>query len=123
MTQSFTADTCECLGDLTAEQSLTILDVICYDDAYHTDTEKVGLVLIANKTRCGVKKPDYPSLDDKCYCLEKFPGSDRRLKGEGVKTGFWHKMEVLSLPWHEDLFWPNTSMFKVESLELFKFYS
>ena len=132
MIQCFPADTCECLGDLTPEQSLTILDMICYDDAYlegnyhyanHTDTEKVGLVLIANKTRCGVKKPDYPSLDDKCYCLEKFPGSDRRLKGEGVKNGFWHKMEVLSLPWHEDLFWPNTSMFKVESLKLFKFYS
>ena len=99
------------------------MDMICYEDAYlegnyhyfnHTDTEKVGLVLIANKTRCGVKKPDYPSLDDKCYCLEKFPGSDRRLKGEGVKNGFWHKIEVLSLPWQEDLFWPNTSMFKVK---------
>ena len=43
------------------------MDMICYEDAYlegnyhyfnHTDTEKVGLVLIANKTRCGVKKPD-----------------------------------------------------------------
>ena len=63
--------------------------------------------------RCGVKKPDYPSVRDKCYCLEKKPGPERSDAGDGVKNGFWHKMEVLSLPWHQDLFWPNTSMFKV----------
>jgi len=27
-------------------------------------------------------------------------------------------MEVLSLPWHTDLFWPNSSMFKEEKLKL-----
>ena len=53
------ADTCECLGDLSPEQSLTVLNMMCYDDAYmdghyhyanHTDIEQVGLVLLANKT-------------------------------------------------------------------------
>ena len=63
--------------------------------------------------RCGVKRPDYPSLKDKCYCLEKVPGPGRKEKGDGVKNGFWHIMEVLSLPWKEELFWPNTTEFKV----------
>ena len=69
--------------------------------------------------RCGVKKPDYPSVRDKCYCLEKKPGPERSDAGDGVKNGFWHKMEVLSLPWHQDLFWPNTSMFKVRLVTYF----
>mgnify|MGYP001291589363 CR=1 FL=1 len=116
------ADTCECLGDMTPEQSLRVLEMMCWEDQYlpsnykfanHTDVENIGLVLIASKTRCGVKKPDYPSVRDKCYCLEKTPGPKRSDAGDGVKNGFWHKMEVLSLPWHEDLFWPNTTMFKV----------
>ena len=73
------ADTCECLGDLSAQQSLTVLDMMCYDDSYeegayhyanHTDKAKIGLLVLANKTRCGVKKPDYPRLEDKCHCLE-----------------------------------------------------
>ena len=68
------ADTCECLGDMTPEQSLRVLEMMCWEDQYlpknykyynHTDVEKVGLVLIASKTRCGVKKPDYPSVRDK----------------------------------------------------------
>ena len=45
---------------MTAEQSLTVLDMMCYEDQYmpenyhyanHTDVEQVGLVLLANKTR------------------------------------------------------------------------
>ena len=68
---------------MTPEQSLTVLDMMCWEDSFlpqnykyynHTDIEKVGLVVIATKTRCGVKKPDYPSIKDKCYCLEKEPG-------------------------------------------------
>ena len=107
---------------MTPEQSLRVLEMMCWEDQYlpsnykfanHTDVENIGLVLIASKTRCGVKKPDYPSVRDKCYCLEKTPGPKRSDAGDGVKNGFWHKMEVLSLPWHEDLFWPNTTMFKV----------
>ena len=55
------ADTCECLGDMTPEQSLTVLEMMCWEDQYlmqnykfynHTDVEKIGLVLIASKTRC-----------------------------------------------------------------------
>ena len=51
---------CECLGDMTPEQSLVVLEMACYDDQFidanfhysnHTDVEKIGLVLIANKTR------------------------------------------------------------------------
>ena len=56
------ADTCECLGDMTPEQSLTVLEMMCWEDQYlmqnykfynHTDVEKIGLVLIASKTRLG----------------------------------------------------------------------
>ena len=56
----FAADVCECLGDMTPEQSLVVLEMACYDDQFidgnfhysnHTDVEKIGLVLIANKTR------------------------------------------------------------------------
>ena len=79
----------------------------------HTDVEKVGLLVVPSKNRCGVKKPDYPHIRDKCHCLEKKPGPERSDVGFGVKNGFWHKMEVLSLPWHNDLFWPNTTMFQV----------
>lgn len=52
---------CECLGDMTPEQSQVVLEMACYDDQFidgnyhysnHTDVEKIGLVLIANKTRC-----------------------------------------------------------------------
>ena len=82
----------------------------------HTDVEKVGLLVVPSKTRCGVKKPDYPHIRDKCYCLEKKPGPERSDAGFGVKNGFWHKMEVLSLPWHNDLFWPNTTMFQVGNI-------
>ena len=55
------ADVCECLGDMTPEQSQVVLEMACYDDQFidgnyhysnHTDVEKIGLVLIANKTRC-----------------------------------------------------------------------
>ena len=60
--------------------------------------------------RCGVKKADYPSIDEKCYCFER--------DAQGVKNGFWHIMEVLSMPWHPDLFWPNTTLFKQRKIEL-----
>ena len=45
---------------MTPEQSLVVLEMACYDDQFidgnfhysnHTDVEKIGLVLIANKTR------------------------------------------------------------------------
>ena len=45
---------------MTPEQSLTVLNMMCYEDAYmegnyhfanHTDVDQVGLVLLANKTR------------------------------------------------------------------------
>ena len=58
------ADTCECLGDMTPEQSLTVLEMMCWEDQYlmqnykfynHTDVEKIGLVLIASKTRLGAR--------------------------------------------------------------------
>ena len=49
-------------------------------------------------------------MKDKCHCYER----DK----VGVANGFWHKMEVLSLPWHTDLFWPNSSRFKEEKLKL-----
>ena len=48
---------------MTEEQSITVLDMMCYDDSYmeenyhyanHSDVEQVGLVLLANKTRCGI---------------------------------------------------------------------
>ncbi len=57
--------------------------------------------------RCGVMKPDKDPLEpgDACYCTQE--------QGLGVKAGFWHKMEVLSLPYTPDLFWPNTSAFQV----------
>ena len=57
---AFSADVCECLGDMTPEQSLVVLELACYDDQFldeayhfsnHTDVDGVGLVLIANKTR------------------------------------------------------------------------
>ncbi len=69
--------------------------------------------LVANTKfviRCGVKKADYPSIDEKCYCFER--------DAQGVKNGFWHIMEVLSMPWHPDLFWPNTTLFKQRKIEL-----
>ena len=56
----FAADVCECLGDMTPDQSLVVLEMACYDDQFidgnfhysnHTDVDKIGLVLIANKTR------------------------------------------------------------------------
>jgi hypothetical protein len=52
-------------------------------------------------------KPDKDPLEpgDACYCAQE--------QGLGVKAGFWHKMEVLSLPYTPDLFWPNTSAFQV----------
>ena len=71
-------------------------------------------IIETENCRCGVKRPDYPSLKDKCYCLEKVPGPGRKEKGDGVKNGFWHIMEVLSLPWKQELFWPNTTEFKVK---------
>ena len=45
---------------MTPEQSLVVLEMACYEDQFldgnfhysnHTDVEKIGLVLIANKTR------------------------------------------------------------------------
>ena len=51
-------------------------------------------------------------LSGENYIVFQVPGKDRKAKGEGVKTGFWHIMEVLSLPWTEALFWPNTTEFK-----------
>ena len=36
--------------------------------------------------RCGVKRADYAFPEEKCYCFEK--------DLQGVKTGFWHIMEV-----------------------------
>jgi hypothetical protein len=57
--------------------------------------------------RCGVLKPNKNPLEpsDVCYCPQE--------RGLGVQAGFWHKMEVLSLPYTPDLFWPNTSAFQV----------
>ena len=37
-----------------------------------------------------------------------------------MKQGYWHTMEVLSLPWHADLGWPNTTMFKQNKVMLEK---
>ena len=53
---------------MTPEQSLVVLEMACYDDQFidgnfhysnHTDVEKIGLVLIANKTRYGILIDEY----------------------------------------------------------------
>ena len=75
-----------------------------YKTEMHNDNVTIGLVLVANKTRCGVKSADFPDIKDTCYCADK----DK----DGVKNGFWHIMEVLSLPWQEKMWWPNSTEFK-----------
>ena len=57
-------------------------------------------------------KPDKDPLEpsDVCYCAQEL--------GLGVKAGFWHLMEVLSLPYTPDLSWPNTTAFQVHFTSL-----
>jgi hypothetical protein len=71
------------------------------------ESRKTVTLTVAFAHRCGVMKPDKDPLEpgDACYCPQE--------QGLGVKAGFWHKMEVLSLPYTPDLFWPNTSAFQV----------
>ena len=44
------------------------------------------LLYVPGDYRCGVKRADYAFPEEKCYCFEK--------DLQGVKTGFWHIMEV-----------------------------
>ena len=112
-------DSCECLGDVSPAQSLAILDTVCsgvqflpdqYVTELHNDNVTVGMVVVPNKTRCGVKSADYPSVQDTCYCSD--------VEKAGVRGGFWQVLEVLSLPWKEDLWWPNSTAFKVAKLDI-----
>jgi hypothetical protein len=68
----------------------------------------LGPVVMPEKYRCGVKSAYFPSAQDICHCSD--------IEGDGVKTGFWHSIEVLSLPWQDDLWWPNSTAFKKAKL-------
>ena len=46
-----------------------------------------------------------------------FPAEECSCDG-GVSNGFWHSMELLSLPWQDQLWWPNSTAFKQAKVEI-----
>ena len=66
-------------------------------------------------SRCGVRNASLPRdfvwpEDLTCYCSE--------VEGGGVRNGLWHTIDLLSLPWSENLWWSDSKEFLEEKLKL-----
>ena len=78
-------------------------------------TKETGPVLLPSKARCGVRNASLPRHFDwpqegVCYCSD--------VEGQGVRNGLWHTIDLLSLPWSEDLWLTNSTEFLEEKLHL-----
>ena len=77
-------------------------------------TDETGPVLVPSKARCGVRNASLPRHfvwpEEACYCSD--------VGGEGVRNGFWHSIDLLSLPWTENLWLTNSTDFLQEKLRL-----
>ena len=80
--------------------------------------EETGPLLLPSKARCGVRNASLPRHfvwpeDGVCYCSDVEPG-------RGVRNGLWHTIDLLSLPWSENLWLTNSTEFLEEKLRLEK---
>ena len=77
-------------------------------------TDETGPVLVPSKARCGVRNASLPRHfvwpEEACYCSD--------VGGEGVSNGLWHSIDLLSLPWTENLWLTNSTEFLREKLRL-----
>ena len=88
------------------------------DQHYVDGNDETGPVLLPSKARCGVRNASLPRNfvwpeDSTCYC------SDVE-SGQGVRNGFWHTIDLLSLPWSNNLWLTNSTEFLEEKVRLEK---
>ena len=80
-------------------------------------TKETGPVLLPSKARCGVRNASLPRHfvwpeEGVCYCSD--------VEGRGVRNGLWHTIDLLTLPWSENLWLTNSTEFLEEKLHLEK---
>ena len=84
---------CQCLGSLSANQSLSLLDLYCRNDVYaiadSSTVNETGYPLkqvIPSKARCGSLNPYTMIRKDKCYCNNE-PTTENKNSTEPSKIG------------------------------------
>ena len=100
----FVARRCQCLGEMQGKDlARQALDMFCRNVSYAIGNTGVRdaftrediIQIVPNKTRCGSNDPIDMQDHTQCKCLSK--------EGKGAKEGIWINLEILNLPWGEEL--------------------